>query len=325
MARLLSGIQPTGTLHVGNYLGALRNWVALQAQYECFYSVVDLHALTVPSDPATFRQKTLETAIGLLGCGIDPARATLFVQSDVPEHTELAWILSCVAPLGELERMTQFKEKSDQHRKNVNLGLFAYPVLQAADILVYRAEVVPVGEDQVQHLELTREIARRFNARFGQVFPEPKPLLTATPRIMGLDGKEKMSKSKGNGLDLTEADAAIRAKLKTAATDPARVRRADAGDPAKCPTFTLHEGFSPPATCGWAAAGCRAASIGCIECKGRLADHVVETLAPIRARITDLTAHPDRVWATLAEGARRCRAIAAATMADVRRAIGISA
>ena len=324
MPRLLSGIQPTGDLHVGNYLGAIHNWVVLQEQYECFYSVVDLHAITTPYDIPGFRQAIFETTVGLLSCGIDPERATLFLQSDVREHAELAWILSCVAPLGELERMTQFKEKTEQHKNHVNRGLFAYPVLQAADILLYRAEVVPVGEDQVQHLELTREIARRFNNRWGQVFPEPKALLTATPRIMGLDGKEKMSKSRGNGLDLTESDAEIRGKLKTAATDPARVRRTDPGDPAKCPSFTLHEGFSSDATRAWAAAGCGDASIGCIDCKARLADHVIETLAPIRERIAALKADPEQVWNTLARGAERCRAVAAATMADVRNALGLT-
>lgn len=323
MARLLSGIQPTGDLHIGNYLGAIQNWVRLQEQYECHYAVVDLHAMTVPYDAAAFRAKIFETAVGLLACGIDPEKSRLFVQSDVREHTELAWILSTVAPLGELERMTQFKEKSEQHKKSVNLGLFAYPVLQAADILVYRAEVVPVGEDQVQHLELTREIARRFNARFGEVFPEPQPLLTPTPRIMGLDGKSKMSKSKGNGLELTESDDAIRAKLKTAATDPARVRKDDPGEPANCPSFTLHQGFSSPETLAWATAGCRDASIGCVQCKGRLADHVAETLGPIREQIRLLKENPDRVWRILDAGAARCRATAAATMAHVRAACGL--
>ncbi len=323
MARLLSGIQPTGDLHIGNYLGAIQNWVGLQREYECHYTVVDLHAMTVPYDATQFRQKIFETAVGLLACGIDPEQSRLFVQSDVREHTELAWILNTVAPLGELERMTQFKEKSEQHKKAINLGLFAYPVLQAADILLYKAEVVPVGEDQVQHLELTREIARRFNARFGEVFPEPKPLLTPTPRIMGLDGKAKMSKSKGNGLELTEMDDEIRAKLKTAATDPARQRRTDPGDPALCPTFTLHQGFSSADTREWAIAGCKDASIGCIECKGKLADHVTETLGPIREQIRLLKEDPDRVWRILEAGAARCRETATATMAEVRSACGL--
>ena len=325
MARLLSGIQPTGTMHVGNYLGAIANWVRLQAQYECCYAVVDLHAMTVPYDAPTLRARVVETAAGLLAAGIDPDRATLFVQSDVPEHTELAWILSCVAPLGELDRMTQFKEKSEDHKRQVTLGLYAYPVLQAADILLYRAEAVPVGEDQVQHLELTREIARRFNARFGAVFPEPKPLLTETPRILGMDGLQKMSKSKGNGIDLTEAPDAIRQKLKPAATDPARKRRSDPGNPEVCNIFTLHRGFSPPASLEWAAAGCRSAGIGCLDCKARLADHMVEHLRPVRERAAALAADPARVTAVLAAGAARCRALAAATMADVRRVTGLRA
>lgn len=323
MARLLSGIQPTGDLHIGNYLGAIQNWVRLQDEHACHYAVVDLHAMTVPYDTQGFKQKIFETAVGLLACGIDPERSRLFVQSDVREHTELAWILNTVAPLGELERMTQFKEKSEQHKKSVNLGLFAYPVLQAADILLYKAEVVPVGEDQVQHLELTREIARRFNAKYGEVFPEPQPLLTPTPRIMGLDGKAKMSKSKGNGLELTESDDDIRAKLKTAATDPARVRKTDPGDPAKCPSFTLHQGFSTPETLDWATAGCTDASIGCIQCKGKLADHVAAALGPIREQIRLLKEDPDRVWRILDAGAAKCRETAVATMAEVRAACGL--
>jgi len=277
----------------------------------------------VPYDTAGFKQKIFETAVGLLACGVDPAKAKLFVQSDVREHSELAWILSTVAPLGELERMTQFKEKSEQHKKSVNLGLFAYPVLQAADILLYQAEVVPVGEDQVQHLELTREIARRFNAKYGEVFPEPQPLLTPTPRIMGLDGKAKMSKSKGNGLELTESDADIRKKLKTAATDPARVRKDDPGDPAKCPAFTLHQGFSTPATLEWATAGCTSASIGCVQCKGKLADHVTEVLGPIRERIAQLKGDPGSVWSILAKGGAACRTSARTTMSEVRAACGL--
>src|SRR5258707_15756430 len=215
MPRIFSGIQPSGELHIGNYLGAVKNWVTLQRQYESFICIVDYHAITVPYEAADLRQRTRDMAISLLAAGIDPSACTLFVQSMVPEHTELAWIFNTITPLGELERQTQFKEKS-QRQESVNAGILNYPVLQAADILLYRANLVPVGEDQVQHLELSRVIARRWNAAFGggeEYFPEPQPLLTPTRRIMGLDGKAKMSKSMGNTIGLLESRERIWEKL----------------------------------------------------------------------------------------------------------------
>ena len=210
METVFSGVQPSGELHLGNYLGAVRNWVALQGQYRCFYCIVDYHAITQPYDPAQIAARARAMAIDVLACGVDPDRATLFMQSAVREHTELAWVLASVTPHGDLERMTQFKDKAEHHPENINAGLFMYPVLQTADILLYGATRVPVGEDQRQHLELAREIVRRFNARFGETFAEPQPLFSTTPKILGLDGQAKMSKSLGNTISLREDDKACR-------------------------------------------------------------------------------------------------------------------
>jgi tryptophanyl-tRNA synthetase len=323
MDSVFSGIQPTGELHFGNYLGAVHNWVQLQDQYRCTICVVDYHAITQNYDPAELSRRTIEMATDLLACGIDPERTTLFVQSSVPEHTELAWVLNVVTPFGELSRMTQFKDKAQRQEDNINAGLFTYPVLQAADIILYKATLVPVGADQVQHLELAREVARRFNARWGEVFPEPKPLLTKTPKILGLDGQAKMSKSLGNTLQLSEPDEDIRKKLATAATDPARVRRKDPGNPDNCNIGTLHKFFSDEARLAWVYEGCTTAGIGCLECKSALADNVIAHLAPIRARKAELQSTPGRVEEILREGARRARAVAQQTMVEVRERIGL--
>ncbi len=242
--RVFSGIQPSGELHIGNYLGAVQNWVGIQRRYESLFCIVDYHAITVPYDPRELPVRTTELAISLLAAGIDPAVATLFVQSAVPEHTELAWIFNTITPLGELERQTQFKDKA-QRQESVAAGLLNYPVLQAADILLYRADTVPVGEDQVQHLELSRDTARRWNARFAAeepYFPEPAALLTPTRRILGLDGQAKMSKSMGNTIGLLESPEEIWAKLRPAVTDPKRVRRTDPGTPEVCNIYHLHAG-----------------------------------------------------------------------------------
>jgi tryptophanyl-tRNA synthetase len=326
MDTVFSGIQPSGELHLGNYLGAIRNWVALQDRYRCLFCVVDLHALTQAYDPAEMRRRTLDMACDILACGVDPAKAILFVQSHVPEHTELAWILSTVTPMGELARMTQFKDKSERQADNINVGLFTYPVLQTADIVLYKAKYVPVGADQLQHLELAREIVRKFNARWGEgVLPEPEALLSSTPKILGLDGQAKMSKSIGNTIALGESDDVIRAKLKTAATDPARQKRTDPGNPDVCNVHTLHSFFSPPADLAWVREGCTTAAIGCIQCKGKLADNVIAHLAPIRERRAALAADPGRVEAILADGARKATAIARATLAEVRERLGVVA
>src|SRR5256712_2590322 len=242
MVRVFSGIQPSGELHVGNYLGAVQNWVRLQHQHDCLFCIVDLHTVTQPYDVATLRQRTLDMAVGLLAAGLDPERCIVFVQSHVPEHTELNWLLTTVTPLGELERQTQFKDKA-QRQESVPAGLLNYPVLQAADVLLYRASLVPVGEDQLQHLELMPEIARRRDARYGAgVFPEPQGQLTTAKPALGLHGPPTMAKSLGNTIRLLDPPELIWEKLKPAATDPARVTRKDPGNPDICNIFTIHQG-----------------------------------------------------------------------------------
>jgi tryptophanyl-tRNA synthetase len=322
MARVFSGIQPSGELHIGNYLGAVQNWVKLQHQHDCLFCIVDLHAVTQPYDVETLRQRTLDMAIGLLAAGLDPERCIVFVQSHVPEHAELNWLLTTVTPLGELERQTQFKDKA-QRQESVPAGLLNYPVLQAADVLLYRASLVPVGEDQLQHLELMREIARRWNARYGEgFFPEPQALLTTAKRVLGLDGKAKMSKSLGNTIGLLDPPDLIWEKLKPAATDPARVTRKDPGNPDICNVFTIHQGFSPPETQKQVAHNCRTAAWGCLDCKRVLADNMIAALAPTRERAAALQADPGRVHEILRRGARKARALARETIAEVRRRMG---
>jgi tryptophanyl-tRNA synthetase len=322
MTRVFSGIQPSGELHIGNYLGAVQNWVRLQSQHECLFCVVDLHAITQPYDPAALPQLTIDMAISLYAAGLDPERCIVFVQSHVAPHTELNWLLTSVTPLGELERQTQYKDKS-QRQESVAMGILAYPVLQAADVLLYKASLVPVGEDQVQHLELMREIARRWNARYGEgFFPEPQPLLTKTRRVLGLDGKAKMSKSLGNTIGLFESPEAIWEKLRPAATDPARVTKKDPGTPEICNIFTLHQGFSPPEVVEEVAVKCRTAGWGCIDCKRKLADHMIATLKPMRERAAELRSDPQGVKQKLRAGADKARALAQRTIAEVRDRMG---
>lgn len=323
MARVFSGIQPSGELHIGNYLGAVQNWTRLQREHECIFCVVDLHAITQPYDPAALPQRTLDMAVSLFAAGLDPERATVFVQSHVPEHTELNWLLTTVTPLGELERQTQFKDKA-QRQESVPAGLLSYPILQAADVLLYQATGVPVGEDQLQHLELMREIARRWNARYGKdFFPEPQALLTNTKRILGLDGQVKMSKSLGNTISLFDTPEAIWEKLRPAATDPARKTRKDPGNPDICNLFTMHQGFSPPTAVQDVAEKCRTAGWGCLDCKRVLADNMIATLTPIRTQAVALKLKPDRVRTMLQAGAEKARAIARGTIAEVRRRMGL--
>src|SRR4026209_1990774 len=286
MDRIFSGIQPTGDLHIGNWLGAVRNWVALQDQFASIFCIVDLHAVTLPYEVSSLAARTRDMAIGFLAAGIAPERAILFVQPAVPEHAELEWLFTTVAPLGELERMTQFKDKTEK-LESVPAGLLCYPILQAADILLYLANKVPVGEDQVQHLELTREIARRWNTAYAPeaaYFPEPQALLTPASRLKGLDGKAKMSKSLGNTIGLLESPEAIWEKLRPAATDPARVTRMDPGTPGLCNIYALHQYFSPPETVSEVADKCRTAGWGCLDCKRRLGDALIGTLGPVRGR-----------------------------------------
>jgi tryptophanyl-tRNA synthetase len=297
--------------------------VRLQHEHECLFSVVDLHAVTQAYDPAGLPQRTLDMAGSLFAAGLDPERAIVFVQSHVPEHAELNWLLMSVAPLGELERQTQFKDKS-QRQESVPAGLLNYPVLQTADVLLYHAALVPVGEDQLQHLELVREIARRWNARFAAgYFPEPQALLTGTKRVLGLDGQAKMSKSLGNTISLFDSADTVWAKLKPAATDPARVTRKDPGNPDVCNVYTIHQGFSPPDTVREVAEKCRSAGWGCLDCKRVLADHMIATLTPIRERAATLRADPGGVRGLLRAGAERARAIARRTRQDVRQRMGL--
>ena len=340
MSRIFSGIQPSGSLHIGNYLGAVKNWVELQHKYESFFCIVDYHAITRPYDPTELRALTADMALGLLAAGLDPAKCTVFVQSMVPEHTELAWIFNTLTPLGELERQTQFKEKASRE-ESVPAGLLNYPVLQAADILLYRAELVPVGEDQLQHLELSREIARKWNARFDSpgsqeamgaekgverrsFFPEPKGLLTPTRRVMGLDGQAKMSKSLGNTVEVLEDPKSIWEKLRPAVTDPKRVRRTDPGTPEVCNIYHLHKAFSTPETVEHVAVQCRTAGWGCIDCKKVLHESMEKELAPIRARAKEIAANPAKMKKDLAAGAEHARSIAADTMTQVKKKMGLA-
>src|SRR5918998_893570 len=320
MPRIFSGIQPSGELHIGNYLGAVKNWVHLQKVHPSIFCIVDYHAITVAYEPEQLRTRRRDMAVSLLAAGIDPAVARLFVQSAVPEHTELAWIFNTVTPLGELERQTQFKDKA-QRQESVAVGLLTYPVLQAADILLYRADSIPVGEDQLQHLELSREISRRWNARFapeGPFLPEPKPLLTPTRRIMGLDGQAKMSKSLGNTVGLLEEPGAVWEKLRPAVTDPARVKRTDPGTPEVCNIYQLHKAFSPPTTVDEVALQCSTAGWGCVDCKRVLFENVNAELTPIRTRAAELRLEPERVGDAVVDGARRARVVAERTIGEVR-------
>ena len=306
----------------------MKNWVALQHRYDTIVCVVDYHAITVAYDPALLPRRRREMVVSLLAAGLDPSVCTLFVQSTVPEHTELAWIFNTVTPLGELERQTQFKDKSSR-QESVSAGLLNYPVLQAADILLYRADLVPVGEDQVQHLELSRVVARRWNAQFDPAsepgyFPEPQPLLTPTRRVMGLDGQAKMSKSMGNTVGLLESPDEVWAKLRPAVTDPARVKRTDPGTPEVCNIYHLHKAFSPPETVEHVATQCRTAGWGCIDCKKVLHESMERELAPIRRRAEELRASPETVDAALAAGTARCRTLAQETMRDVRERMGLA-
>ncbi|MBC7894710.1 MAG: tryptophan--tRNA ligase [Cytophagaceae bacterium] len=323
MPRIFSGIQPSGELHIGNYLGAVKNWVELQHEFESIICVVDYHAITGTYEPADLRRRTMEMGISLLAAGIDPAKAVLFVQSRVPEHTELAWIFNTITPVGELERQTQYKEKAGR-LESVPAGLLNYPVLQAADILIYKADTVPVGEDQLQHLELSRDTARRWNAKFVEgYFPEPQAKLTQTRRIMGLDGQAKMSKSLGNTIGLLEPPAAVWEKLRPAMTDPARVRKTDPGNPDVCNIYQLHKAFSTPGTVDHVAVQCRSAGWGCIDCKKVLHASMEQELAPIRERAAALQAEPNKVRELLDDGAQRARRIASGTMSEVRQAMGL--
>jgi len=321
--RIFSGIQPSGEIHIGNYVGAIRNWVKLVETYDCIYCVVDYHAITIDYEVSTLQKRILDTATLLVACGLTPERCIVFVQSHVREHTELAWIFNCVTPVGELERMTQFKEKGKQHRHNVNVGLLDYPVLQAADILIYKAGFVPVGEDQIQHVEFSREIARKFNARFGETFPEPGVLLSTAPKILGTDGQVKMSKSMNNAIGLLESPETIWEKLRVAATCEHRQKRSDPGHPEHCNIFTMHQAFSKPDEIAYVDHNCRTAGFGCIDCKKILYKNMIGEIGPIQQRVRDLNANPGYIPDVLRTAAKRCQTIVDAVMDEVREKIGV--
>jgi tryptophanyl-tRNA synthetase len=395
--RVFSGIQPSGEIHVGNYLGALRTWAQLLDTHECIFSVVDYHALTGPGDPREMPNLVFDAVVAVVACGLDPARCTISVQSHVPEHAELCWLFNTVTPLGSLFRMTQFKDKSrgalrrsvdtgkaspkeinrvgQQLRSLVHglhdrvgpideasaalkgkpaavldairetnerlgelmqflqvglgineasAGLLDYPVLQAADILLYKATKVPVGEDQDQHIELCREIAERFNNHVGQeVFPAARVLRGETSKVRGVDGKSKMSKSLGNHIGVLWGRDAIWEKLRGAYTDPLKLRQGDPGRPELCNVFTMHQGFSAKESCAETDRACRDGSLGCVACKERLLEGMVSSLAPVRERAAHLRANPDEVAAILAAGAERCHEVARETLAEARTALGL--
>jgi tryptophanyl-tRNA synthetase len=322
---VLSGLRPTGRVHLGNYFGAVRNWVQLQDQYRCYYFVADWHALTSDyADPANIRQSTYEAVADWLAAGLDPKKSTIFVQSEVKEHAELHLLLSMVTPLPWLERVPTFKDQQAQiEDKDLNTyGFLGYPLLQTADIIVYRANHVPVGEDQASHLELSREIVRRFNNFYGNVFPEPQPLFTATPKVPGLDGR-KMSKSYGNTIGLTASADEIRALVMTMFTDPNRIRRKDPGNPDICNLFQFHTLFSDDATIKRVDHECRTAQIGCVDDKKLIAEIMIEQLRPIRARREEIDRDPGVVWNVLRDGNERARERAGETLALVRKAMKI--
>jgi len=320
--RVFSGARPTGRQHLGNYLGAIQNYVSLQDEYDCVYCIVDVHALTSLEDTTGLQKNIHEMMLDWLAAGLDPKKSILFVQSHVPEVMELHTLLSMVTPLGWLLRVPTFKEKVKLQPQNVNYGLVGYPVLMTADIVLYKAEVVPVGEDQLPHLELAREIARRFNNLFGNTFPEPQAKLTSFPMVLGLDGKEKMSKQLGNDVEIALSPEETIKKVMTAVTDPARKFRDDPGHPEICNIYTLH-GFFNPEQLEDIAKKCRSAKIGCVDCKTLLAEKINSSLAPLRQRRAELAAKPEYVKEVLADGAKRASVIARETLREVKQKMGL--
>ncbi len=324
--RVLSGLRPTGGVHVGHLVGALRNWVQIQEKFDCYFFIADWHALTTHyADTSQIQKHSLENLMDWLAAGLDPKRAVLFLQSRVPEHAELHLLLSQVTPLGWLERVPTYKEQRENIRdKDLGTyGFLGYPVLQAADILIYKADFVPVGEDQVAHVELTREICRRFNGFYGPIFPEPRPMLTNFPRLPGTDGR-KMSKSYGNAIFLSDTEQEIRTKVSAMLTDPARARKTDPGNPDVCPLFSFHKIFSPPATVEMVNRECRRAGIGCVEDKKLMADSLVQALAPIRERRIEYEKNPKQIWDILEEGSKKASRTAQQTMEEVRDGMNLS-
>lgn len=322
--RVFSGARPTGRQHLGNYLGAIKNYVALQDEYECIYCIVDLHALTTLDTTEDLRQNTYEMALDWLAAGIRPEETIIFVQSHVPQVTELHTILSMVTPLGKLTDLPTFKEKVRMQPHNVNYGLVGYPVLMAADITLYKASVVPVGLDQASHLEFTRETVRSFNFRYKtNVLIEPEMKITEVPKVIGTDGQQKMSKSLNNHIELAAAPEETVQRVMTMVTDPQRQRRSDPGRPEVCNVFSFHKVFSSPEEVQMVDNECRRAGIGCVDCKKLMARNLNAHLEPFRQRRAEYAANTDYVWNILQEGRRRASLIAEQTMKEVRAAVGL--
>ncbi len=319
--RIFSGIQPSGVAHLGNDLGAIRNYVRLQDEYDAIYCIVDYHALTSTHDPDVLRARTRDMAASLLALGLDPEKCTLFVQSSRPEHTELAWLLATVTPVSWLERTPTYKEKREQQPEDINHGLLTYPVLQAADIVIYKATQVPVGKDQAAHLELSREIVRAFNSRYGETFPEPQAVFTDAPTVLGTDGARKMSKSLGNTIDILAEPEVIRKQVMSMVTDTQRILRTQPGRPEVCNVCQLQRFFGDDYEELWE--GERTARTGCVDMKKVLADRIVGHYAPARERYLELQSKPARVDEILAHGASRLSPLASDTMSDVRRKMGL--
>ena len=320
--RVFSGIRPTGRAHLGNYLGAIKNYVALQDEYDCVYCIVDIHALTTVEDTINLRQNTYEMALDLLAAGIRPEETILFVQSHVPQVMELHTLLSMVTPLGKLTDLPTFKDMIRQHPDNVNYGLVGYPVLMAADIVLYKSDLVPVGIDQAPHIEFTREVVRSFNYRYNtNALIEPKMKNTEIPKVLGIDGKEKMSKSLDNHIELALTPEQTTQRVMLMVTDPQRIRRSDPGNPDVCNVFSMHKIFTPRADVDMINIECRRAGIGCVDCKMIYARNLNEVLGPFRAKRAEIAAQPELVPTVLDEGARRARIIAEKTMEEVRAAV----
>lgn len=324
-SRILSGMQPSGLMHLGNLVGALDNWKTLQTEHDCFFFVADWHALSSNyADTSRLKEFTQELLIDWLAAGIDPNQSTIFIQSHVPEHAILHLLFSMIIPIPWLERNPTYKEKKEEitEKDLSTYGFLGYPVLQAADILLYKPDLVPVGKDQLPHLELTREIGRRFNSLYTPVFPEPKEYLTRFPKVLGIDGR-KMSKSYHNTINLSDTEPTVRQKLKTMVTDPARVRRTDKGNPELCPVFDFHKIFSPDATRNQVDTDCRTAAIGCIDCKRQVADVMVERFSPMWETREKFSANPKQIQEVVEEGRKRASTVAQETMKEVQEAMKI--
>ena len=322
--RVFSGARPTGRQHLGNYLGAIKNYVALQEEYQCVYSIVDIHALTTVETTENLRQNIYEMALDWLAAGIRPEESIMFVQSQVPEVTELHMFFSMVTPLGKLTDLPTFKEKARQQPHNINYGLVGYPVLMAADIALYKADAVPVGVDQAPHIEFTREVVRSFNFRYNtNVLVEPQMKATEFPKVVGIDGQQKMSKSLNNHIELASTPDETRARVMQMVTDPQRMRRSDPGNPDICNVFSLHKVFSSPEEVAMIDTECRRAGIGCVDCKQRFATNLNLSLEPFREKRVALSDKPDRVWEILDDGRQRASQIAQQTIRDVKDAIGL--